>query len=230
MRRRVVGSLAAVCVLVAVAVPAASGQHLAFGATRERNLDSNRVTITITNYTNDRIELFRGNIRDLRDGHIEARLTPEVRYLRPDEAHSWEWIHEGDAGRFKATLHTSAGTFRDRFDVGAYFTIDFRCDDTPDNPCYDPFVIWVREDRPIRQLRADLTQPLEQRRIVSGIVRREKPYNPNWSYTMGPGSIVLGEVFIEVCDANPQYVEDNRQAWMGERWCPWSSYVESEGR
>ena len=230
MRSRTVEFLSAVCLLVALAVPAAGRQPLKFGATRERNLDSKNVTIAITNETNDRIELSRGNIRDLRNGHIEARLRPEVRYLHPGETHSWEWVHEGDAGRFKATLHTSAGTFFDRFDVGAYFTVAFRCDDTPESPCYDPFVIWVREDRPIRQLRADLAEPPEGRRIVSGIVRRGKPYNPDYSYTMGPGSIVLGEVFVEVCDGNPEYVEANRRAWMGERWCPWSSYVESEGR
>ncbi|MDQ4064999.1 MAG: hypothetical protein M3161_03020 [Actinomycetota bacterium] len=228
MTRRVV--LAATLLMGVVFSPAAAQTGIDFGATRERNLDSNNVTITITNHTNDRIELFRGNVRDVRDGHREARLRPEVRYLRPGEQHSWEWIHEGDAGRFKATLHTSAGTLRDIFDVGAYFTINFRCNDTPENPCYDPFVIWVREDRPIRQLRADLAEPQEGRRIVSGIVRRAKPYNAHWSYTMGPASIVLGEVFIEVCDANPQYVEENRREWMGERWCPWSSYVESEGR
>jgi hypothetical protein len=66
--------------------------------------------------------------------------------------------------------------------------------------------------------------------IVSGIVRDAARYNPDWSYTMGPGTIVLGEVFTEVCDANPNHVENNRRAWMGQRWCPWSSYVEREDR
>ncbi|HEV3472419.1 MAG TPA: hypothetical protein VG408_04335, partial [Actinomycetota bacterium] len=75
-----------------------------------------------------------------------------------------------------------------------------RCDDTRESDCaaVDPFVIWVREERPIRQLRNDLDQPESDRRIVSGIVRRAKPYNPDWSFTMGPASIVLGEVFVEV--------------------------------
>jgi hypothetical protein len=41
---------------------------------------------------------------------------------------------------------------------------------------------------------------------------------------------VLGEVFIEVCDAAPRYVERHKKAWLGERWCPWSSYVSKTGR
>jgi hypothetical protein len=47
---------------------------------------------------------------------------------------------------------------------------------------------------------------------------------------MGPSSIVLGEVFVEVCDGDPNYVERHRREWLGERWCPWSSYVKREGR
>ena len=66
--------------------------------------------------------------------------------------------------------------------------------------------------------------------IVSGIVRRGQGYNPDWSYVMGPRSIVLGEVFIETCDQAPESVEEHRKEWLGRRWCPWNSYVARAGR
>jgi hypothetical protein len=56
------------------------------------------------------------------------------------------------------------------------------------------------------------------------------PYNQPWSYKMGSRSIVLGEAFIEVCDASPTSVENHREDWLGKRWCPWSSYVKRAGR
>ena len=67
---------------------------------------------------------------------------------------------------------------------------------------------------------------------MSGIVRqRDRDYNPDWSYSMGHGSIVLGDVFVEVCDAqSPGTSRTIAAQWMGDRWCPWSSYVASEGR
>ncbi|MFN2388618.1 MAG: hypothetical protein ABR575_03290 [Actinomycetota bacterium] len=61
-------------------------------------------------------------------------------------------------------------------------------------------------------------------------MRRGRPYNPAWSYTVGPSSIFVGEVFVEVCDASPEYVEENRREWLGEQWCPWSSNVQAVGR
>jgi hypothetical protein len=104
---------------------------------------------------------------------------------------------------------------------GRFFTLGFDGSD-------QTFVIRVREHRAIRELRADLEKPRSERRIVSGIVRRGRPYNEAWSFTMGPYTIVLGEAFIEVCDASPDYVESHRRDWRGQRWCPWSSYVERE--
>jgi hypothetical protein len=47
---------------------------------------------------------------------------------------------------------------------------------------------------------------------------------------MGTRSIVLGQVFTEVCDASPTYVQNHRADWLGRRWCPWSSYVKRAGR
>jgi hypothetical protein len=106
---------------------------------------------------------------------------------------------------------------------GQFFTLGFEGSNKT-------FVVLAREQKAIRALRADLSKPRSERRIVSGIVRTGKPYNRTWSYTMGPWSIVLGDAFIEVCDASPTYVQNHRAAWLGQRWCPWSSYVKRAGR
>jgi hypothetical protein len=114
-------------------------------------------------------------------------------------------------------------TAADAGQPGAFFTLGFKGSDRT-------FVILAREQKAIRELRADLSKPRNGRRIVSGIVRTGKPYNQPWSYTMGSRSIVLGQVFTEVCDASPTYVQNHRADWLGRRWCPWSSYVKRAGR
>ena len=106
---------------------------------------------------------------------------------------------------------------------GAFFTLGFKGNT-------QTFVVLAREQKAISQLRADLSKPRRDRRIVSGIVRTGRPYNQPWSYTMGSRSIVLAQAFIEVCDASPTYVENHRADWLGRRWCPWSSYVKHAGR
>jgi hypothetical protein len=219
---------------VLLALPArATGAKggVSFGAVRDRFLDSQDVDVELVNGSDRRIELFGGAIRAAGSGDVMVRLRPESRFLPPGAEHAWTWLHNANAGIFRATFRTSVGTFTDTFEIGAFFTLGFRCDDDPkDCPDVDPFVIFVRQEKPIRHLRNDLNRDQAQRRIVSGIVRGKARYNSNWSYTMNPGSIVLGEVFTEGCDAHPNAVEGHRRRWKGERWCPWSSYVASEGR
>jgi hypothetical protein len=212
--------------------PSASADHgdIRLAATRARYLESQDVKVTLFNDSATRIELLGGTIRRAHDGGIVARLIPQRRFLPSHAQHDWTWEHSSNAGAFVASMRTSEGRFSDTFQIGAFFTLDFHCEDTGDCKPIDPYVIYVREERPLRRLRADLERPAEERRIVSGVVRRGKGYNPEWSYVMDPGTIVLGDVFVEVCDAHPQFVEDNREDWLGERWCPWSSYASSEGR
>ncbi|MEA2451969.1 MAG: hypothetical protein QOG04_679 [Actinomycetota bacterium] len=201
----------------------AGSNKVEFSATQQRFLDSDDVDVNLVNNTDDKIEMFGGSIRSLRSDQRMVKLTPKERFLQPGSVHSWTWSTQDRVGRFEARFRTSAGTLTDTFEKGAYFTLGF-------DQSNDSFVIWVRERQPIRKLRADLGKAQDERRIVSGIVSRSGNYNPEWSYTMGPGSIVLGDVFTEVCDGTPLYVENHRRQWMGDRWCPWSSYVASEGR
>jgi len=201
----------------------AGNSGIEFDAVKQRFIDSEDVEISLANNSTRRIEVFGGGVYSLRTGERIVRLESQQRFIRPGESHDWVWSGDPRAGRFEARLRTSVGRLTDRFEKGAFFTLGF-------DRSGDTFVIWVREMKPIRQLREDLGRPQPDRRIVSGIVSRAKNYNPSWSFTMGPSSIVLGDAFIEVCDASPTYVENHRRTWMGERWCPWSSYVFDEGR
>ena len=224
-------ALVACAVILCLSIPAAADHGaLRLKATKNRYLDSQNVVVKLVNNTGSRIEMLGGSIRDARSGERMVRLRAETRFLRADERHRWTWLHRVNPGRYIARFRTSVGRFTDEFEIGAYFQLGFRCEDTGDCDAVDPFVFYVTKEKPIRQLRNDLERPAGDRRIVSGIVQLGQPYNPHWSYVMGPGSIVLGEVFIETCDAHPQHVEDNRDEWLGDRWCPWSSYVQSEGR
>jgi hypothetical protein len=165
------------------------------------------------------------------------------RILAPGESRTWHWDGTPNAcgsdgactdiggmsgaDRYTATVRTSAGKVQVSFLVGRYFTLGFRCGDSDCD--YDPFAVFVARHGAMRTMMHE-ARSSEKTQIVSGIVKGAAPYNKNWSYTMGPRTIVLGDVFTEVCDANPRYVEDHRRAWRGERWCPWSSYVKKIGR
>ena len=165
--------------------------------------------------------------------------TSAERRLSPGETAIWEWDQrEGSyssepappgeeeervrPGGYVLTVDEDDPRLSRRFHIGRFFTLGFEGRD-------DTFVVFVNERRPMRLMKTEAAAE-DKTLIVSGIVRGEARYNRDWSYTMGPGSIVLGEVFIEVCDAAPRYVERHKKAWLGERWCPWSSYVLKTGR
>ncbi|GKY96510.1 hypothetical protein MPSEU_000610600 [Mayamaea pseudoterrestris] len=71
--------------------------------------------------------------------------------------------------------------------------------------------------------------------IIAGtIVKESAPWNyPQWSFYLDPDTVTFGEMFIEVCDANVEYVQDNL-ATVGTDflpnnfWCPWSTRVLEE--
>ena len=161
------------------------------------------------------------------------------RRLAPDENAIWEWDQregtqssepappeQGDRvgpGGYILTIGAGADRIRKRFHIGRFFTLGFE-----GRPAAS-FTVFVNEARPIKLMKAEAKAD-DKTLIVSGKVREARRYNDDWSYSMGPGSIVLGEVFVEVCDGSPGYVERHKEEWLGERWCPWSSYVDKIGR
>lgn len=131
------------------------------------------------------------------------------------------WVRPGT---YTAIVETQDGTVQTQFQIGEYFTVGFES-----RPKLR-FGVFVARRDDIDQMRAE-AEAEDKTLIVSGKVRAWRAdYNPDWRFVMDPKTIVLGEMFIEVCDGSPWYVQRNLDEWQGQRWCPWSSYVIKQGR
>ncbi|MGH2748955.1 MAG: hypothetical protein ACRDKB_13695 [Actinomycetota bacterium] len=213
-----------VALVLAAGTPGSAGGGVTFDSDKERNPLRADVTVRLVNRSNESLRITApGKIVDKRTGKKMVTLGVGDRSVPPGAEEVWVWDRPGVAGRYRAVIETSRGKLRDTFDIGRYFTLGFDSNDAS-------FVVWVNRGSDVEEMTAEVDRPQDERQIVSGIVRRKERYNRPWSYTMGPASIVLGDAFIEACDANPNYVEENVDSWRGERWCPWSSYVERVGR
>lgn len=235
--------LALLLVAGSVAGAAASPRPNAELDVRQRNVLGNITTLTLTNSGDATLEL-TGSwvILDARADEQVSRydFSDEELGLEPGEQIVWEWMQDDacygicrnvragepvGAGVYESYVETGEGyRERVRFQLGRYFTLGFT------SRPQAKFVVYVNTPDEVAKMEAEAAATPEDKQIVSGIVRRGRPYNPDWNFTMGPGSIVLGDMFIEVCDGSPFYVQRHRSEWLGERWCPWSSYVEKVGR
>ena len=213
-----------------------------FGADRDEYEIGEPVTIRLVNNSGAAIRMSkRWRIGPWRtDQELASYHWSEAeRTVAPGEIREWTWDQLGprcygecqnvwageqvDAGRYALVAFINGRRVQDTFDIGAYFTLGFEGNEGAS------FVVFVAKQPEIDQMNEE-AQKEDKTLIVSGKIWRGKPYNPTWSYIMGPRSIVLGEVFIEVCDAAPEYVEAHRDEWLGQRWCPWNSYVARAGR
>lgn len=194
------------------------------------------VSVRVWNRTTDGARLGSVATMASRDGTPVAthHWSESERDLEPSEVLYWDWDQrtgcsgdcpEGEgpgervpAGRYVATVSIEGVRRSVPFTVGAYFRIGFEGRD-------ETFVAFVATDAEVRAMSREARSE-DKTLIVSGLVRAgSKRYNPDWGYTMGSHSIELGEVFAEVCDASPGYVQRHLDEWDGQRWCPWSSYV-----
>lgn len=209
---------------------------------RKRYRPEAPVTITLTNQaeyelsfeTPWRIENSRGETVS------QFNWTQGESPLAQGESLSWIWDQSPNTcgsdgsctkiggyvppGKYTAVVETQDGEARARFQIGEYFTVAFES-----RPKLR-FGVFVTTADEIEQMRAEAAAE-DKTLIVSGKVRGWRAgYNPDWRFVMDPRTIVLGEVFIEVCDGSPWYVQRNLDEWKGQRWCPWSSYVLKQGR
>jgi hypothetical protein len=163
--------------------------------------------------------------------------APEDLTVRPGETREWRWdqleggcygicqnVQPGEqapAGRYVAVATINGKTRRNAFDLGAYFVVKFsHLDD-------EEFVVFAADQEDVDAMRAE-ARAEDKTKLVAGVVRKGKPYNPDWKFVMGSRSLEIAEVAIEVCDGDPYYVQRHLKQWMGDVWCPWSSYVDRE--
>ncbi len=96
------------------------------------------------------------------------------------------------------------------------------------------FVIRLTDPARIQEARNIVAGTQTDRVSVSGIiVKAPAAYNPEWNFHLDPNSIEFFSMAIEVCDGALTYVDEHREEVGGallpnNRWCPWSSRVQSE--
>jgi hypothetical protein len=51
--------------------------------------------------------------------------------------------------------------------------------------------------------------------------------DPQWSWHVDPNDVEFADFTIELCDAVPSYIEENKADWFDQvgQWCPWSARV-----
>lgn len=89
------------------------------------------------------------------------------------------------------------------------------------------FHVWVTNPQTIQQL-LDLRDGKSDAKIPSGKILNgagEANYNAPWTWHLDPQDIEMAEFTIEVCDAEPKYVEEHVQEFVDvvKRYCPWSA-------
>jgi hypothetical protein len=246
---RPLGSLLVTALLVGgAAAPTSAGTNSRFGAENGRYQIGEAITIRFENNTDHEVRM--GKIWRIgawqTDQEVASYYWPDAeRTVAPGDERVWTWHQLGpacygecqnlqpgepvspgeqvDAGKYVVLAPIGGRQRQDTFLIGSYFTLGFEGRENLS------FVVFVAKQPEVDQMAAE-AEAEDKTLIVGGIVRRGRaPYNPAWSYTMGPRSILLGEVWIEVCDGSPRYVERHLNAWAGEMWCPWSSYVARAG-
>ena len=108
------------------------------------------------------------------------------------------------------------------------FLVTSRSSD-PNNKEYY-FVSRIVQEQSIADARAELSKTSGFRIISGTISKTPVEWNPGWSFHLIPETVFFGDFFIEVCDANVVYVEDNLDDAGGAflpnlKWCPWGTRV-----
>ena len=93
----------------------------------------------------------------------------------------------------------------------------------------DRFRVWAANPTAIQQLRKlQRDQPTENVPFPTGPIKRGaglRRHNAPWNWHFDPTRVRLTEVAIEVCDAEPAFVEDHIGYFVNVvgRYCPWGA-------
>ncbi len=92
------------------------------------------------------------------------------------------------------------------------------------------FYAWTSDTAVISDVEAQLALPKAQRSMhINGAIDRIPQgcmLNKEWNWFFVPDQWVMAEVSIELCDGNPNFVEENIDEYIRiGGYCPWGSYV-----
>lgn len=115
-----------------------------------------------------------------------------------------------------------------------YFEIGLKT--SPDDWRDSSFVVATNNAQLLTQVEAELTKPLNQRKIIAGdLVRGSGGYNKNaghsFNWHLNENKWQLTDMTIEIVDGRPYSdVEVNINYWMDtvKRFGPWGSYIKKE--
>jgi len=83
--------------------------------------------------------------------------------------------------------------------------------------------VWVDSIEGNAHIKDWLDGTIESLGIPGGPIELNGQYNPGYSYRLDPTEVTFGDMWIELCDAAPCYIENDPQAWLDNPgdWCPW---------
>jgi len=93
------------------------------------------------------------------------------------------------------------------------------------------FHVWITNAQTIQQL-LDLQAGKSDAKIPNGKILRgpgQGNHNAPYTWHLDPQDIEMAEFTIEVCDAEPNYIEANVAEFVDvvKRYCPWSVELDS---
>ena len=95
------------------------------------------------------------------------------------------------------------------------------------------FIAWTNKASVIDQILIQLALPVEFRdQHINGKILRIPDgcnLNDGWSWYFDPEDWAMADLSIELCDGDPQFVEENLDEYVRTgRYCPWGSIVLEE--
>lgn len=96
------------------------------------------------------------------------------------------------------------------------------------------FIAWTSNPTVIAQVGEELALPFSERTMhINGRILDDESMcdlNGAWSWYFDPNDWSLSTFSMELCDGNPQYVEDHLDEYVNVigRYCPWGSLVSRE--
>ena len=102
----------------------------------------------------------------------------------------------------------------------------------PDNTD-NHFVARLVQKVAIEDARAELNKTSGFRIIAGTVDKSPAAWNPGWSFHLTPETVFFADFFIEMCDANVTFVEENLAEAGADflpnlQWCPWGTRVLQE--
>lgn len=125
------------------------------------------------------------------------------------------------------------GACSDKSDSQAPTTeVAFRFGIRGDDSGSQDFVALTTDAGIISLARSQLALPVSERTLhINGRIERGSGgHNLSWGWHFVPGAWTLTGSSAEVCDGEPQAVEDDLDYWVDklQSFCPWDAYVKEE--